>query len=109
MPAGVAQSRHALLGDGQILVKEAEKALEMPVKHCLWGTGSSDSRFPQFCEGVRFVPFAKPSRTLETFLRWSKAVGCPYCRQSNVNKIIPFLLLEAVGILHTKGTSELMK
>ena len=50
MPAGAAQSRHALLGDtvkpretGQILVKEAEKALEMPAKHCLWGTCSSDT------------------------------------------------------------------
>ena len=57
----------------QILVKEAEKALQMPAKQCLWGTCCSDSRFPQFCEGVRFVPFAKPTRTLETFLRWSKA------------------------------------
>ena len=75
MPAGVAQSRHAFVGgtvklqkNGQILVKEAEKASEMLVKHCLWGTCSSDSRFPQFCEGVRFVPIAKPTHTLETCL-----------------------------------------
>ena len=63
-----------LAEDGQILVK-AEKALEMPIKHCLWGTCSSDSRFPQFCEVVRFVQFAKPTRMLETFLCWSKACG----------------------------------
>ena len=39
----------------------------MLVKHCPWGTCNSDSRFPQFSEGVRFVPFAKPTRTLETY------------------------------------------
>ena len=59
----------------QILVNEAEKALEMSVKHCLWGTCSSDSRFPRFCKGVCFVPFAKSTRTLERCLRWSKAYG----------------------------------
>ena len=64
----------------------------MPVKHCLWGTGCSDSRFPQFSEDVRFVPFAKPTHTLETFLRWSKACGHPHS-QSNVSKIISFFLL----------------
>ena len=38
-------------------------------------------------QGVRFVPFAKPTRTLETFFRWSKACGCPHS-QSNVNFFI---------------------
>ena len=82
--------------DGQIQVKEAEKALEMPVKHCLWGTCSSDSRFPQFCEGVRFVAFAKPTRTIETFLRWSKACGRPHS-QSNVSKIISSFFITRSG------------
>ena len=77
--------------DGQILVKEAEKASEMPVKHCLWGTCSSDSRFPLICEGVRFVPFAKPARTLETCLRLSKVCGRPHS-QSNVSKILSSFL-----------------
>ena len=51
------------------------------------------------------MPFAKPARTLETCLRLSKACGRPHS-QSNVSKIIYFLLLEAIGISHTKGASE---
>ena len=42
-------------------------------------------------QGVRFVPFAKPTRTLETFFRWSKACVCPHS-QSNVKKIISFFI-----------------
>ena len=63
----------------------------MPTKHCLWGSCSSDSRFPQFCEGVRFVPFAKPTRTPETFLRYNKACGRPHSL-STVSKIISFFI-----------------
>ena len=68
---------------------KTEKASEMPVKHCSWCTCSSDGRFPQFCEGVRFVPFTKPTRTLETCLLWTKACGCPQS-QSSVSKIMSF-------------------
>ena len=44
---------------------------------------------PQFCEGVRFVPCTKPTRTLETCLLWIKACGCPQS-QSSVSKIMSF-------------------
>ena len=65
--------------------KAAEKASEMPVR----GVHAA-LMVPQFCEGVRFVPFAKPARTLETCLCWIEACGRPYC-QTNVSKIIsPF-------------------
>ena len=83
----------------------------MPVKHCLCGTGSSDSRFPhcRFCEGVRFVPFAKPTRTLETYaLVGAKPAGVPTASLVSA-KFYLFLFLEAVGISHTKGASEPVK
>ena len=49
------------------------------------------------------MPFAKPTRTLETFLRLSKACGqCHIC----LFFCFLFLLLEAIGISHTKGASE---
>ena len=86
---------------GWIPVKKTEKASEMLVKHCSWDTCSSSSRFPQFCEGVSFVPF--------TCLCWIKVCRHPHS-QSNVSKNLSFFLsVKVVGISHTKGTSAPVK
>ena len=109
---GVAQSRHTFVrctvspwrrwmdngvkGKNISRFKKAEKASKMPVMHCSWGTCSSDSRFPQFCDGIPFVPLAKPMWMLETCLHWIKAYRCT-CRLYSVSKIISFFITQSGG------------
>ena len=122
---GVAQSRHTFVrctvspwqrrmdngvkGNNISRFKKVEKASKMPVMHCSWGTCSSDSRSPQFCDDIPFVLLAKSTWMFETCLHWIKAYRCPR-RLYNVSKIISFFLsLKVVGILHMKGVSEPVK
>ena len=53
----------------------------MPVKNCSWGSCKSDSRYPERCVGVTFLPFVKPGRHdyhLGRCLRWIQACGRPH-------------------------------
>ena len=94
--------------DDQILVKEAEKALEMQVKHCLWGTCSSESRFPSFVKVSVLCRLPNQRERLKHTFVGEKPAGVPTSSPMSA-KLDLFLLLEAVGISHTKGASEPVK
>ena len=109
MPAGVAQSRHALLGvqknhgkDGQILVKEADKASEIPVKHWLWGTCSSDSRCPSFVKASVLCRLQNQRKSLKHAFAGAKPAGVPTASPISAKLSLFLLLSEVVGISHTK-------
>ena len=58
------------------------------VKHCCFGTCTSDSRYqdrPEM-EGVFFIPFPKPKSLPERCARWIKACSREGFCQDNVNK-----------------------
>ena len=47
------QNKHGVAGNIQT----------MPyVKRCAWGTCNIDSRYPERCTGIKFIPFVKPGK-----------------------------------------------
>ena len=74
--------------DGQIQVKEAENLGIRNTGQAVRGVHAALIAGSPFCEGVRFVPFAKPTRTLETCMP-SLDQSLPVSPQP-VRKIIPF-------------------
>uniref|UniRef100_A0A8W8MAW4 THAP-type domain-containing protein n=1 Tax=Magallana gigas TaxID=29159 RepID=A0A8W8MAW4_MAGGI len=56
------------------------------VKHCSFGTGKSDSRYPDKLNGAKFIPFPKPKTNLEKYMRWI-ALCHRHQDQLNINKI----------------------
>lgn len=57
-------------------------------KHCCWGECNSDTRYPERCENIQFIPFVKPTKpwNRDQCLRWIRACGRPQ-DQLNINKI----------------------
>ena len=53
----------------------------MPTKHCVWEVCNSDSRYPERCSGVKFIPFVHVPKSnpwnRDKALRWIKACGRP--------------------------------
>ena len=110
MPAGVVQSRHALLGtqlnrgkDGQILVKEAEKASEMPAKHCLRRTCSSDSRFPSFMKASVLCRSPNQRESLKHAFAGAKPAGVPTASPMSEEKKYIYITRSGRNFAHERS------